>query len=48
MAGIHPNTWWVVRPHIQRNSGVLAGKALSLWADDPDGQGWRYRVMLTN
>ena len=39
----------VVRQHIQRKRGaVAAGKTLSLFADDPDLQGWRYGVMLTD
>jgi len=38
----------VVRQHIQRKSGAVAGKTLSLFADDPDIQGWRYGAMLTD
>jgi hypothetical protein len=37
----------VVRQHVKRKSGV-AGKTLSLFADDPDLQGWRYGAMLTD
>jgi hypothetical protein len=38
----------VVRQHIQRKNGAVAGKTLSLFADDPDLQGWRYGAMLTD
>ena len=38
----------VVRQHIQRKGGSVAGKTLSLFADDPDLQGWRYGAMLTD
>lgn len=38
----------VVRQHVQRKAGAVAGKTLSLFADDPDLQGWRYGVMLTD
>lgn len=42
----------VVRQHIGRKigagAGTVAGKTLSLFADDPDLQGWRYGVMLTD
>jgi hypothetical protein len=38
----------VVRQHIQRKGGAVAGKTLSLFADDPDLQGWRYGAMLTD
>jgi len=50
----HPHNWptpqrmVVVRQHIQRKSGAVAGKSLSLFADDPDLQGWRYGAMLTD
>ncbi len=37
----------VVRQHIQRKDGV-AGKTLSLFANDPDLQGWRYGAMVTD
>lgn len=36
----------VVRQHVQRKTA--AGKTLSLFADDPDLQGWRYGAMLTD
>jgi hypothetical protein len=38
----------VVRQHIKRKNGAVAGKTLSLFADDPDLQGWRYGAMLTD
>jgi hypothetical protein len=38
----------VVRQHIKRKGGAVAGKTLSLFADDPDLQGWRYGEMLTD
>jgi len=38
----------VVRQHIRRKNGAVAGKTLSLFADDPDLQGWRYGAMLTD
>ena len=38
----------VVRQHVQRKAGAVAGKTLSLFADDPDLQGWRYGAMLTD
>ncbi|MBK6593055.1 MAG: transposase [Burkholderiales bacterium] len=38
----------VVRQHIKRRYGAVAGKTLSLFADDPDLQGWRYGAMLTD
>ena len=37
----------VVRQHIGRKQGA-AGKTLSLFADDPDLQGWRYGAMVTD
>lgn len=49
-----PNGWQtqqrlvVVRQHIQRKNGAVAGKTLSLFADDLDLQRWRYGVMLTD
>ena len=36
----------VVRQHVRRPSSV--GKTLSLFADDPDLQGWRYAAMVTD
>ncbi|NJS35647.1 MAG: IS1380 family transposase [Brachymonas sp.] len=36
----------VVRQHVRRASA--AGKTLSLFADDPDLQGWRYGAMVTD
>lgn len=38
----------VVRQHVRRKLGAVAGKTLSLFADDADLQGWRYGVMLTD
>lgn len=38
----------VVRQHIKRKGGAVAGKTLSLFADDPDLQGWRYGAMLND
>ena len=37
----------VVRQHIARTQGAV-GKTLSLFADDPDLQGWRYGAMVTD
>lgn len=38
----------VVRQHVQRKAGAVAGKTLSLFAEDEDLQGWRYGAMLTD
>lgn len=38
----------VVRQYIKLKGGAVAGKTLSLFADDPDLQGWRYGAMLTD
>ena len=38
----------VIRQHMQRKTGGVPGKTLSLFADDPDLQGWRYGAMLTD
>ena len=38
----------VIRQHMQRKVGGVPGKTLSLFADDPDLQGWRYGAMLTD
>jgi hypothetical protein len=38
----------VVRQHTKRKGGAVAGKTLSLFADDPDWQGWRYGARLTD
>jgi len=38
----------VVRQHVRRNHGAVAGKTLSLFADDEDLQGWRYGAMVTD
>jgi hypothetical protein len=38
----------VIRQHVQRKVGGVPGKTLSLFADDPDLQGWRYGAMLTD
>ena len=43
-----PQRLVVVRQHIKRKGGAVAGKTLSLFADDPDLQGWRYGAMLTD
>ena len=43
-----PQRLVVVRQHIRRRGGAVAGKSLSLFADDPDLQGWRYGAMLTD
>jgi hypothetical protein len=37
-----PQRLVVVRQHIKRKNGALAGKTLSLFGDNPDLQGWRY------
>lgn len=37
----------VVRQHIRRKDGAT-GKTLSLFANDPDLQGWRYGAMVTD
>lgn len=50
----HPLNWPVpqrmvmVRQHIKRKNGAVTGKTMSLFADDPDLQGWRYGAMLTD
>lgn len=38
----------MVRQHVQRKAGSVAGKTLSLFAEDTDLQGWRYGAMLTD
>jgi len=38
----------VVRQHMRRKEGGVPGKTLSLFADDPDLQGWRYGAILTD
>lgn len=43
-----PQRLVVIRQHMQRKAGGVPGKTLSLFADDPDLQGWRYGVMLTD
>lgn len=43
-----PQRLVVVRQHVQRKGGAVAGKTMSLFADDPDLQGWRYGAMLTD
>ena len=43
-----PQRLVVVRQHIKRKNGAVAGKTLSLFADDPDLQSWRYGAMLTD
>ncbi len=43
-----PQRLVVIRQHIQRKAGGVPGKTLSLFADDPDLQGWRYGAMLTD
>jgi len=43
-----PQRLVVVRQHVRRNKGAVAGKTLSLFADDEDLQGWRYGAMLTD
>lgn len=51
--GYQPHNWEqavrfvVVRQHIARTQGAV-GKTLSLFADDPDLQGWRYGAMVTD
>ena len=45
---ISPQRLVVVRQHVRRNHGAVAGKTLSLFADDEDLQGWRYGAMLTD
>jgi len=37
-----------VRQHIKRKGGAVADKTSSLFAQDPDLQGWRYGAMLTD
>jgi hypothetical protein len=43
-----PQRLVVVRQHIRRKPGAVAGKTLSLFDDDPDLQGWKYGAMLTD
>ena len=43
-----PQRLVVLRQHMQRKAGGVAGKTVSLFADDPDLQGWRYGAMLTD
>jgi len=43
-----PQRLVVIRQHMQRKAGGVPGKNLSLLADDPDLQGWRYGAMLTD
>ena len=43
-----PQRLVVVRQHVKRKAGAVAGKTLSLFADDPDLQDWRYGAMLTD
>ena len=43
-----PQRLVVIRQHMQRKAGGVPGKTLSLFADDPDLQGWRYGAMLTD
>ena len=43
-----PQRLVVVRQHVKRRGGAVAGKTMSLFADDPDLQGWRYGAMLTD
>lgn len=38
----------VIRQHVQRKAGGVPGKTMSLFADDPDLQGWRYGAMATD
>jgi len=35
----------VVRQHVRRKQGAVAGETLSLFAEDEDLQGWRYGVI---
>jgi len=43
-----PQRLVVIRQHIHRKAGGVPGKTMSLFADDPDLQGWRYGAMLTD
>jgi Transposase DDE domain group 1 len=43
-----PQRLVVIRQHMQRKASGVPGKTLSLFADDPDLQGWRYGAMLTD
>ena len=43
-----PQRLVVVRQHMKRKEGGVPGKTLSLFADDPDLQGWRYGAILTD
>ncbi len=43
-----PQRLVVVRQHVKRRGVAVAGKTMSLFADDPDLQGWRYGAMLTD
>jgi hypothetical protein len=43
-----PQRLVVVRQHMRRKEGGVPGKTLSLFADDPDLQGWRYGAILTD
>ena len=47
-AGLGPQRLVVVRQHMKRKEGGVPGKTLSLFADDPDLQGWRYGAILTD
>lgn len=43
-----PQRLIVIRQHMLRKAGGVPGKTLSLFADDPDLQGWRYGAMVTD
>ena len=45
---LDPQRLVVVRQHMKRKEGGVPGKTLSLFADDPDLQGWRYGAILTD
>ena len=40
--------WVVIRQHMQRKADGVPVKGQSLFADDPDRQGWRYGAVLTD
>ena len=43
-----PQRLIVIRQHMLRKPNGVPGKTLSLFADDPDLQGWRYGAMVTD
>ena len=45
---VGPQRLVVVRQHMKRKPGGVPGKTMSLFADDPDLQGWRYGAIATD